>query len=288
MAARISILLAGFSAVAGLVYAAGIFLIPWTDAADKAILAAINPDTYAPGFDQFFRAINDYTNALILLPLLSWLIAHGLYRLFPRYKRVVTGLLAAETVIIALCAALGKLWPNKTYTGVNVLEALWFLAALGLLTFFFHALQSPAIRRFSCAIGLAFLSGSMTDFIATRTIKDAVARPRPLNDANKPWNEKVRIIPDEVLRGRNSFPSGHMSGTFALLTPLFWYARDRRVRAGLLTWATLQGVGRVYTAAHFPFCVLMGGILGFSVGTLVFFTLGGPSLWPRPEDAPAG
>ena len=50
-----------------------------------------------------------------------------------------------------------------------------------------------------------------------------------------------------------------------------------------MLWATLQGVGRVYTAAHFPFCVFMGGLLGFGMGTLIFFALWGPSLWPDRE-----
>ena len=86
-----------------------------------------------------------------------------------------------------------------------------------------------------------------------------------------------------VLKDNNSFHSVHTSGTFALLAPFFEFPRDRRVRAGLMLWATLQGIGGGYTAAHFPFCVLMGGLLGFGMGTLIFFTLWGPSLWPDRE-----
>jgi membrane-associated phospholipid phosphatase len=143
------------------------------------------------------------------------------------------------------------------------------------------------MRSFGRMFWLALLSVYLTDFVATDYLKEAVARPRPLNGANKPWNEQVRIIPDEVLRGNNSYPSGHTSSTFALLTPYFWYTRKRKVRAGLMTWCVLQGFSRVYTAAHFPFCCLMGALLGFGVGTLVFFTLGGPALRkPGPQAAP--
>jgi membrane-associated phospholipid phosphatase len=256
-----------------------------TDGTDKAILAAINPDAYTPGLDQFIRALTDYTNFLILAPFLSWMIAYGLYRLLPKFKAVFTGLLAIETVVLAVLAALGKIWPNTVYVGANVLLVLWILMFFGLAAYLFHRMNKDAMRRFALMFWLVLLSGILTDFFATNPIKNAVARPRPLNDANKPWNEGVRVIPDEALHGNNSYPSGHTSGTFSLLTPLFWYVRDRRLRAGLLTWAGLQGFARVYTAAHFPFCVLMGGILGFTVGTLVFFTLGGSSL-RAPKEPP--
>ena len=292
IAVRLLILVAGFVGIAGFVYVLGLWLVPFTDAADKAILEACNPDTYAPGLDQFFRALTDYTNFLIVATLLSWQVAMLFYRLLPKLKSVWVALLGIETLAVAVMAILGKIWPNETYTGVNVLLVLMILAGYGGMTWLFWKLDDRAMRRFSWVLWLMFLSGLLTGLQATRRIKDAVARPRPLNDANKPWNEQVRIIPDEVLRGRNSYPSGHTTGTFALLTPLFWYVRRRRLRAGLLSWGILQGVSRVYTAAHFPFCCLMGGVLGSSVGTLIFFTLGGPSLWqdtgpsPNTEEAP--
>lgn len=285
---RLLILAVGFGLITGLVYAAGIGLVPLVDGVDKTILAACNPDAYVPGLDQFIRALTDYTNFLILTPIVSWMIARGLYRLFPRHKRVFVGLLFAETIVMALLAAFGRIWPNKTYVGVNVLFVIMILAAFGLAAFLFHSMDDNAMRRLARVFWLVLLSGWLTDSLATNNIKNAVARPRPLNDANKPWNAQVRVIPDELLRGRNSYPSGHTAGTFALLTPLFWHARDRRIRAGLLGWATLQGFSRVYTAAHFPFCCLMGGILGFSVGTLVFFTLGGPSLRQEAHQNSAG
>ena len=280
---RLLMLGVGFVCLRWVLYLAGIGLVPLTDPWDKAVLAACNPDHYVPVLDEFIRALTDYTNFLIVAPILSWLIARGLFRLFPRFKMLFVGILASETVILAVLAALGKLWPNKTYVGVNIIEVIAILAAFGLVAFLFYKLDGDAMRCLSVACGLALLSGTITDFGITNPIKKAVARPRPLNDANKPWNEQVRVIPDELQRGNNSFPSGHTSGTFALLTPLFWFTRDRRVRAGLLTWATLQGFSRVYTAAHFPFCCLMGGLLGFSMGTLVFFVLGGRSLWKQPE-----
>ena len=329
---RLQIVAVGFALAYGILYAAGKFLVPLTDGADKAILAFINPDTYAPGLDELFRAINDYTNPVILLPFICWMLFYAFYRLspgqgtlyypafsaivlvltglmctllrdkpwspllvglagapllgfLPRKKSIFTAIFAVVAVVLLM--VMYKYWHNKVYVGANVLLVLMCLAGFGTFIWMFRTMSDDTMRRFSRVFWLVLLAGVMTDFGITQPIKETIKRPRPFNDANKPWNEKIRPIPEEVLKGTNSFPSGHTSGTFALLTPLFWFARDRRVRAGLMLWATLQGVGRVYTAAHFPFCVLMGGLLGFGMGTLIFFTLWGPSLWPDQEKTQA-
>lgn len=337
---RLLMLIGGFATITAFVYAAGRWLVPLTSGADRAILAAINPDTYAPGFDQFFRALTDYSNLLIALPLIAWMVAYGIYKLFPRYtwyvagflaieaivmgirgrvlpdkldigtgllilvsasalvglaahllytyalyrvipryKTFITGLLGVVTVVATVMAATGRIWPNSVYTGVNVLLVAGCLFFLGLTAYLFHTMDDDAMRRFAWAFGLVFVSILMTDSLATNHVKEAIARPRPFSDANKPWNEGVRRIPDEYLKGSNSYPSGHTSGTFGLLTPLFWHTRNRKVRGALFSWGCLQGVSRVYTAAHFPFDCFMGGVLGFTTGTLVFFTLWGRATW---------
>ncbi|MBI2424651.1 MAG: phosphatase PAP2 family protein [Candidatus Hydrogenedentes bacterium] len=278
LALRLMALAAGTAVVMGLVYAAGKFLVPLTDSTDKAILAVLNPDHYVPGLDQFIRAATDYSNVFIVLPLLSWMIAAALYAWLPQAKPVLTALLALATLLLAGFAAAGRIWPNETYVGANVLLVLGLLAFMGGCAWFFHRNGRDTIRRWAWAAAIAVASGLFTGVFVTNTLKDAVARPRPLNDANKPWNEVVRTIPDEVLRGANSFPSGHTTGTFALVTPLFWHARSPKIRAGLLGWGALQAFARVYTAAHFPLCVLAGATLGFAMGTLFYFCLGGTGL----------
>ncbi len=343
---RVIVLALVFSAMFGVVYGAGVWIVPLIGNTDKAILAAINPDTYAPGFDQFFRAVTDYTNLLIALPLISWMVAYAVYALIPRYKfyvagflaveavfalvqgRVVpekigigsgllillsicaviglaahllhvsvfrriipgyktyvTGLLGIEAIVVVGLAATGRLWPNSVYMGANVLLVVSSAFFLGLAAYLFHTMDDDAMRRFARVFWLVLISIYLTDAFGTNRIKEAIARPRPFNDANKPWNESVRRIPDEYLQGRNSYPSGHVSGTFGLLTPIFWHVRNRKVRAALVGWGCLQGISRVYTAAHFPFDCLMGGLLGFGVGTLVFFTLWGRTTWPPQEPA---
>jgi membrane-associated phospholipid phosphatase len=285
---RVLALVVGLPLTVAIVYAAGMTIVPIVHTTDQTILAAINPDSYVPGLDQFIRALTDYTNFLIFTPLASFATAYLLYVIVRKKGRpVFTGLLAIETVALAVMAAMGKIWPNKTYVGANVLLVIAILVAFGAAAYLFQRLDHKAMLQVFVVFWLVFASGYFAGEFATGKIKNAVARPRPLNDANKPWNEKVRIIPDEVLRGKNSFPSGHTSGTFGLLTPLFWYVRNPKGRAAILGWGGLQGFARVYTAAHFPFCVLMGAFLGFSFGTIIYFAFTSKRFRAAPEPVPS-
>ena len=285
---RIVLLVTGAAAISGVVYLAGVYLVPLTDPIDKQLTAAFNPDAYLPGVDQIFRAITDYTTFLIAVPLISWLVAAGLLRLLPRLRPALAAILGVETLVVfAVAVFTDKLWPNSTYTGVNVLFYLGILAAFGSTAYYFHSLRLDQVRRVTRLFGLVLVSALLFNLPATNTIKSEIARPRPMNDAHKPWNESLRTIPDELVRGASSFPSGHTSSSFALLTPIFWFVSDRRARAGLAAWAIMQGLSRVYTVAHFPFCCAMGGLLGFTIGTLVFFLLGGPALRDQARSATA-
>jgi membrane-associated phospholipid phosphatase len=244
----------------------------------------MNPDTYTPGLDQFMRATTDYGNLVIALPLIAWMIAYGLFLLMPRFKKVFTGLLVVETIVILVLSVMGKFWPNTVYTGVNVLLLIYWIIAFGIITTIFHRMTRPQMFGFACLFWMVLLGALVNGFGSTAIIKDEVARPRPFNEFHAPWNEGVRHIPDEMVRGASSYPSGHTSGTFVILTPFFWYARRKTLRAGIFAFCVLQGITRVYTAAHFPFDIVMGGVLGFGIGTIIFFALGGAVLRQRAKE----
>lgn len=193
-------------------------------------------------------------------------------------------LLVVESLTLLVLWLSRELFWNPELMGANLLFLFALVLVLGLLLRTFHRLDDAWARRYVRVFWLVLLSSLMVSLFATRQIKDDVARPRPLSEAHAPWNEQLRPIPTEVLRGNSSYPSGHTAGTFALIAPLFWWLRDRKARGGLLAWGALQGVSRVYTVAHFTVDCLAGAALGFGTGTLVFFLLGGPALRaPLPE-----
>ena len=340
LGARWLLLLGGYAVLAYAVYLFGMHALPSLVEFDRTLAEIINPDHYVLFVDEFFRAVTDYSNLVIPLPMVSWMIAYGLYRLtqMPRRRAlgwaaascaiywlvlgllylafsdkeevvpILTYLMPVPPVLIALGAGVPALAPKmdarRWMTGLLgvemlVLIGLWaskmlfwnaglvganfvFLPALvmtsGGMVYLFATMRPESMRRFARLFWLVLLSIIITDLIATQRTKDAVGRPRPLSEKNAPWNEQMRSIPEEVLRGASSYPSGHTSGTFSLLIPIFWWLRDPRARAGVLAWCVLQGVSRVYTAAHFPIDCIMGALLGFAGGTMVFFLLGGPRL----------
>lgn len=340
LGARWLLLLGAFGVVAYAVYLFGLHGVPALTGMDRALAEAINPDAYVPVLDEFFRGVTDYSNFVIPVPMVSIMVAYGLYRLtqmplskalrwsaiscviyglflgllywgfgdeegvprlilylapvapvlialgagvpalFPALgaRRWLTGLLTVEVIVMLALWGSKQLWWNEGLPGANFVLLPVLLTTFSAAAWLFYRVEEETMRRFARLIWLVVLSVIITDFIATQRTKSAVGRARPLSEQNAPWNEQMRHIPEELLRGNSSYPSGHTSGTFSLLIPVFWWLRDPRARAGVLAWCVLQGVSRVYTAAHFPLDCLMGALLGVTGGTLVFFLLGGPAL----------
>lgn len=222
------------------------------------------------------------------LPLILMLLGAGVPRLFRPVdaRKWLTGLLVVNLLVFLGLYFTHHLFWNYGLPGANYYLLPAMLGTFGMSIWAFATMDDDGMRRYARVFWMLLLTIILVDMFATEWTKDAIARPRPLSELNAPWNEALRAIPEETLRGNSSFPSGHTSGTFALLTPLFWWARDRRVRAFILTWAVLQGVSRVYTVAHFTSDCLVGAMLGLGTGTLVFFLLGGPGL-RAPEGAQA-
>jgi membrane-associated phospholipid phosphatase len=101
-------------------------------------------------------------------------------------------------------------------------------------------------------------------------LKFIFSHPRPITflEGQGVMNQ-MTLVNDYILRGMNSFPSGHTMSAFALYSGLaFHFPKHKNWQIGLLVVAILVGVSRVYLVAHFPEDVLLGSALG------VFIALG--------------
>ena len=68
----------------------------------------------------------------------------------------------------------------------------------------------------------------------------------------------------------NSFPSGHSSSTFSVVTVLIWKLRENRIVVALLVaFALLIAFSRVYIGVHYPFDVFVGALVGIVSGAIV-------------------
>ncbi|WP_055567553.1 bifunctional phosphatase PAP2/diacylglycerol kinase family protein [Streptomyces atriruber] len=123
---------------------------------------------------------------------------------------------------------------------------LWFAAAAGIA-----ATRTPRARR-AAVRGVASLA------LASATIntlgKRSVRRARPLLDS-VPLIRQLKRQPITT-----SFPSGHAASAAAFATGVA--LESRAWGAAVAPLATAVAVSRVYTGAHFPSDVLVGGALG--------------------------
>ena len=74
------------------------------------------------------------------------------------------------------------------------------------------------------------------------------------------------VLPSEP----NSFPSGHSSSTFSVVTVLvnqFW--ENKILVVMLIIFALLIGFSRIYCGVHYPIDVVVGAIVGILSGVII-------------------
>jgi undecaprenyl-diphosphatase len=91
-----------------------------------------------------------------------------------------------------------------------------------------------------------------------------IAEPRPFIYVH--FTPLVSAAAGEELQ---SFPSGHALFFFALATTVFCF--QKKLGSYLFGVAILMGFARVYVGVHWPFDIVWGGVLGMTVGLVVYF-----------------
>ncbi len=99
-------------------------------------------------------------------------------------------------------------------------------------------------------------------YIGDGILKNLIARPRPC--MVNPGIELIVSRPSSF-----SCPSVHSMLAFASASVIFWNYRISGTFA--LIFATLIGFSRMYFFVHYPSDVLFGALLGFIIGTAVFY-----------------
>ena len=173
---------------------------------------------------------------------------------------------------LALQVLVNQHWHN------SVLDVLMPLASSRLVLAVLIVLGAAwAIRRLGWRQTFCFLlllaALGCTDF-ATKQVKHAVERVRPLNDIpgtryveDGEWRQRPPDFVRTKMRGQ-SYPSAHAANTacLAVLAMLLW----PRLRWWPLLLPLVTGYSRIYLGKHYPTDVLAGWLLGAVVATLLW------------------
>ncbi len=119
---------------------------------------------------------------------------------------------------------------------------------------------------------LLLLTAGLSDTISYRILKNSFKRARPNHLPKVAAKLKVPYGPKSF-----SMPSNHSFSSAALATVISKVYPGAAVYAWTL--AGLNAYSRVYVGVHFPGDVLVGLLLGYLVGRLMFF-LGGRFIKP--------
>jgi membrane-associated phospholipid phosphatase len=120
-------------------------------------------------------------------------------------------------------------------------------------------------RRWSKAtqVTAAFLLSALV----AQILKNIFSMPRPMQFF--PPGAYPYFIKDVTHLGFASFPSGHTTSIFALMTMLAIFTPNQRHKIAYLFTGVLVGYSRIYLGQHFLNDVLMGSVVGMVVAVLV-------------------
>jgi membrane-associated phospholipid phosphatase len=117
-------------------------------------------------------------------------------------------------------------------------------------------------------LGVQLLLAYMVSGILVQLLKHFFTAPRPktiISDLNYHY-----FISGITHSGWNSFPSGHTTSIFAIVTVLTLFFKNSGACLLLLITALLVGYSRIYLGQHFLEDVIAGSILGVTTGLFVY------------------
>lgn len=127
----------------------------------------------------------------------------------------------------------------------------------------------------------------LTVVIVSIILKYVFSHPRPITFFEEHGiMDKFNLANGYVLRGMNSFPSGHTMAAFSLYSVMALHFHHKKyVQISCLVVAILVGVSRVYLGAHFPEDVLLGSSIGIFIAIGIDYIFK-EKLFPKQKSTP--
>jgi membrane-associated phospholipid phosphatase len=254
---------------AGITLVTYLFSLIIPEKMDWKVLVAINTAPRVPGLDELMLLITDFSMAGLGLLYVCWEITYQLSKGSRMATQKAGMAFKLQGVVLSVVCPSALFWVGYEPPLLLVPLGFFTLAAFWITSLTFTKCSEEELRGFNAVFWLTLLAFLLTELSAEVIIKHIVARPRPFSHVYSHLNSGLRKIPGEVVETGYSYVAGHSSIFFAMITPLLWYTRRAELKGLLLFWATLHAFSRIFLAAHFPYCSLMGSALGFSMATMV-------------------
>jgi len=123
------------------------------------------------------------------------------------------------------------------------------------------------MRRWSPALQL--LTAFLLSALVAQVLKNFFSMPRPKQFFAP--GQYAFFITGVTHTGFASFPSGHSTSIFALVTLLALFEKNKKANVAYLLVAVAVGYSRIYLGQHFLGDVLMGSFIGVTMAVLVYW-----------------
>ena len=140
-------------------------------------------------------------------------------------------------------------------------------AGIPLIIFAVILLSFRKTRRAGLAGLVAILIGAI---ITNLILKNVIDRARPYDSSDIYYQWFVEVFNSGL--SDKSFPSGHATATFALVTALF-LACDKRYSWLGFVFGILMAISRIYLVVHYPTDVIAGAIVGITAGICGYYSV---------------
>lgn len=120
-------------------------------------------------------------------------------------------------------------------------------------------------------LGVLMLLTFLLSGLFVQLIKHTNPSPRPGLYFSK--SEHIHCVDGNLLKGSNSFPSGHTTTAFALFALLAFATRNTFLQIACFLGALSIGYSRIYLGQHFLADVLTGAIVGTATAYLLTWLL---------------
>lgn len=165
-----------------------------------------------------------------------------------------TNLIAWDKEMVLGCNALHTPWLDR-FAWLLSETTVWIPALLVLL---YVLIKNKKIETVLILMFFALLF-TFVDMTAAKIIKPLVARPRPTYDmAMIPLIENV----NGYHGGHYGFLSNHAANVFAFAGFTALLFKEKWYSLGIMLWAAIVSLSRVYMAVHYPTDVISGMIFG--------------------------